>query len=125
MFADDTDYGYYIVDDDAVGTAIPTASLVCGASTTGAVTSNSLYYELSLASYTTLTISTCNDATNFDSILELYDHSRSKIIAWNDDDADSCVYGSQLSKFEKTFPAGNYLIRVLEYGERTFPDFQL
>lgn len=116
MFAD-TDYAYYFVDDDTVGTAIPAASLDCGASVTGAITDTSIYYELSLtSSYSTLTLSTCNDATNFDSIIELYDASRSKIIAWNDDDS-SCAYGSRLSKIEKTFPAGNYLIRVLEYGK--------
>lgn len=74
------------------------------------------FYSLNITDSTVLTVSTCNSATEFDSVLYLYDMATDKVLAFDDDD-ESCADGSQLSSLALSVTPGIYIVRIDEYGD--------
>lgn len=72
-------------------------------------------YLLHLDQETTLNISTCNPATDFDTILEVFNFDGTTTGLVNDDDSD-CPQGLSSSLKNVTLPAGDYFIVVAGYG---------
>jgi hypothetical protein len=118
--SDDDFYGYYsayyAVDDDTLASAkISGSSVVCGSPSLGNITVGSRFYDFSLSEESIVTLSTCNFATDFDSVVYLYDETLTKLLAFDDDDYE-CPFGGRLSTFVVALFAGSYVVRVEQYG---------